>query len=89
MCACVALDMMWQVMTEEFLQPQMLINYWSLGVGKKVHGTGVQGRRTGCAVARTHYLGSLLLWVEQLIAAMSSKGSVHPELNSQNSGPAD
>lgn len=34
----------------EFLQAQQLINYRSLGVGKEVHGTGVQGRRTGCAV---------------------------------------
>lgn len=41
MCACVALGVMWQVMTEEFLQLRWLINYQSLGVGKKVHGTGV------------------------------------------------
>lgn len=34
----------------KFLQPQQLINYWSLGVGKEVHGPGVQGRRTGCAM---------------------------------------
>lgn len=34
----------------EFLQPQQLINYRSLGVGKEVHGTGMQGRRTGCAM---------------------------------------
>lgn len=50
MHACMVLGMMWQVMTEEFVQLWQLINYWSLGVGKKVHGTSVQGRRNGCVM---------------------------------------